>query len=259
MDVILQFLRRPGGLAAWLPRTRTGIAQLPMGRLALLGTLLVGTPVALAIGFDGDDGLAMLRRHHYLLVDFVDLKPLLAAFLFAIIFALSVAVSLPGVSVLTMVGGFLFGWFEAVALAQIAAILAGIVIFVLARQALHAPVNGHAGPLVRRFADGFKRNAFGYVFLLHLVPIFPFGMIIALPAACGVRLSTFATAGFLGLLPGTILLAHLGSGLGGILRSDGPIDLASFLTPQILLAIAGLGALSLLPLALRSMTRRDRI
>lgn len=244
-------------------RPRGAMAQLPLGWLALLGLLTVALPLAFALafalGFDGEDGLDALRRHHLDLVSFVAVKPVVASLVFVFLFALSVAISLPGVSFLTMVGGFLFGWMTATALTQVAATAAALAVFILARRALRGPIDSHGGPTVRRFADGFKRNAFGYVMLLHLVPIFPFGMVIALPAACGVRLSTFITAGFLGVLPSTILLAHLGSGLGHILGSQGAIDLTSFLTPQILLAIAGLGALSLLPLALRTLTRRDRI
>ena len=230
--------------------------RLPIGWLALLGLLTVGMPLALAIGLDGDDGWNALRRHHLDLVSFVTYQPLAASALFMVVFALSVAISLPGVSFLTMVGGFLFGWLEAAVYAQIAATMAAAVVFVLARRALAQPIDTHAGPTLRRFATGFKRNAFGYVVFLNLVPIFPFGMIIALPAACGVRLWTFVLGGFLGILPGTILLTHLGSGLGSILRQQGPIELASFLTPQILFAVAGLGALSLLPLAFRNLTRR---
>ena len=232
-------------------------APLSVGWLALLGLLTVGLPIAFALGLDGDAGLNALRRHHLDLVSFVTLKPVVAAFLFMIIFALSVAISLPGVSFLTMVGGFLFGWMQATFFAQISATAAAAIVFVLARRALARPVDTYGGPTVRRLAIGFKRNAFGYVMFLNLVPIFPFGMIIALPAACGVRLWTFVLGGFLGILPGTILLAHLGSGLGTILRQSGPIDLASFLTPQILSALAGLAVLSLLPLVFRALTRRE--
>lgn len=231
--------------------------QLPLGWLAVLALLTVGLPIAFALGVDGDAGLDALRRHHLDLVSFVTLKPIIAAFLFMTIFSLSVAISLPGVSFLTMIGGFLFGWVSATMLAQISATVAAAIVFLIARRALAQPVDAHAGPTVRRFASGFKRNAFGYVLFLNLVPIFPFGMIIALPAACGVKLWTFIAGGFLGILPGTILLTHLGSGLGGILRQDGAIDLSSFLTPQILLALAGLAALSLLPLLFKSITRRE--
>lgn len=233
------------------PDERAPAAQWPIGWLLLLGLLTIGIPVAFALGFDSADGLEAFHRHHLRLVGFVAGEPLIASLLFVCMLALSVAVSLPGVSVLTMVGGFLFGWLEATIYAQTASTVAAGIVFVLARRALAHPLEAQAGPLVRRFAEGFKKNGLSYVVLLNLVPIFPFGMIIALPAACGVRLSTFVIGAFLGILPGTILLSHLGAGLGNILRQDGSLDLQSFLTPQILLAVAGLATLSLLPLVFR--------
>lgn len=233
------------------------MTQLPVAWLALLGLLIVALPLGLAVGIDGDAGLEALRRHHLDLVGFVAVQPIVAALLFMIVFAVSVAISLPGISFLTLIGGFLFGWMPATIFTQVSATLAAAIVFLLARRALAQPVETSAGPAIRRFTQGFKRNAFGYVVFLNLVPVFPFGMVIALPAACGVRLRTFVAGGFLGILPGTILLTHLGSGLGTILRQEGGLHLASFLSPQILLAVGGLAVLSLLPLAVRHLTRRQ--
>ena len=91
-----------------------------------------------------------------------------------------------------------------------------------------------------------------YVIVLHLVPIFPYAMVIGIPAACGVRVRTFVVSAILGLLPGTLLLAHLGSGLGDVLRAGLPIGLGSFLRPDIVLSITGLAVLALLPVAYRA-------
>lgn len=254
MHGLSNFLRpRPDGAA---PGVRPA-THLPVAWLALLGLVTVGVPLGFALGLDGDAGLDALRRHHLDLVSFVTLEPVAASLLFMIVFALSVALSVPGVSFLTMVGGFLFGWMPGAFFAQVSATAAAAIVFLLARRALAQPVDARGGPTIQRLASGFKRNAFGYVMFLNLVPVFPFGMVIALPAACGVRLWTFVAAGFVGILPSTILLTHLGSGLGAILRHSGPLDLASFLTPQILLAVAGLAALSLLPLAWRRLMRRE--
>ena len=65
-------------------------------------------------------------------------------------------------------------------------------------------------------------------------------MVIGIPAACGVRVRTFVISAFLGLLPGTLLFAHLGSGLGELLRAGRPIGIGSFLRPEIVLPLLGL-------------------
>jgi hypothetical protein len=63
---------------------------------------------------------------------------------------------------------------------------------------------------------------------------------------------------FLGLVPGTFLFAGLGDGLDHVLASGAPLRPTSFLTPEIVLSLSGLAALSLLPMAWRSLRRSAR-
>ncbi|MGI9434455.1 MAG: TVP38/TMEM64 family protein, partial [Geminicoccaceae bacterium] len=58
---------------------------------------------------------------------------------------------------------------------------------------------------------------------------------------------------FFGILPATILLARVGSGLGDVLSQEGPIELASFMTTDIVQSLAGLALLALLPVLYRAM------
>ena len=109
-----------------------------------------------------------------------------------------------------------------------------------------------AGYPLQRFAEGFRRDALSYGFALNLVPIFPYALIIVVPAACGVGLRTFVAGLFLGLIPGTFLFARLGSGLQQVLVSGAPLRLASFVTPEIVLSLCGLAALALVPIVLFS-------
>lgn len=223
---------------------------------ALLALLLGGAAVTL--GLDFGVVLAFLREHHYWLLGFVAGAPVTASLLFMAIYALGVAISVPGIALLTVVGGYLFGWIEGSVYVLVATTLAATAVFMLARSAIGEPLRARAAPSLVRFADAFRSNALSYVFVLHLVPIFPYAMVIGIPAACGVRVRTFVISAFLGLLPGTLLFAHLGSGLGEMLRAGLPIGPASFLQPEIVLPLAGLSALALLPVAYRAwQTRRS--
>jgi uncharacterized membrane protein YdjX (TVP38/TMEM64 family) len=223
--------------------------------LILLG-LLIGAVLALALGFDADWAFAALRQHHHLLSGFVAGAPVAASLLFMALYALAVATSVPGLAILTVAGGYLFGWLSGTAYVLIATTIAATAVFMLARSALGEPLRARAGPQLMRFAEGFRNNASSYVFVLHLVPIFPYAMVIGIPAACGVGVRTFVVSAFLGLLPGTLLFAHLGSGLGELLQAGLPIGPESFLEPQIVLPLAGLSALALLPVAYRTWQRR---
>jgi uncharacterized membrane protein YdjX (TVP38/TMEM64 family) len=245
-----------GARSAWWQRAGIGRRQ----GIVIAGfvALLAAAVTAIGLGFDGDWVLAALRENHHLLSRFVAGAPVAASLLFMIVYALAVAISVPGLAILTVVGGYLFGWLSGTAYVLIATTLAATAVFVLARSALGEPLRARAAPSLLRFAEAFRNNASSYVFVLHLVPIFPYAMVIGIPAACGVRLRTFVISAFLGLLPGTLLFAHLGSGLGEMLRAGLPIGPESFLQPEIVLPLGGLSALALLPVAYRAwQTRRS--
>lgn len=227
--------------------------------IAVLGVapMLGATIASLALGLDLQLGLQLLREHHNWLLGFVGGAPILASTLFMVIYAAAVAISVPGVAILTVIGGYLFGWFQATALVLIAATIAACAVFLLTRSAFGDRLRARAGPAVQRFADGFRRNALSYGFVLNLVPIFPYALIIVVPAACGVSLPTFMAGTFLGLVPGTFLFAGIGDGLDQVLASGGPLRLTSFVTPEIVLSLCGLATLALLPALWRGMRGRS--
>jgi uncharacterized membrane protein YdjX (TVP38/TMEM64 family) len=229
-----------------------------LSMLALLALLLGGIGAVVGLGVDGHLGLDAVRRHHAVLAGFVSGKPLLASLLFMTAYAVAVAISLPGVQILAVIAGWLFGWLHGTIYVAIAATIAGSAVFLLARSALGQSLRERAGPTLQRFADGFRDHAPSYVFVLHLIPVLPYALVNMLPAACGVRLRTFVFAAFLGVLPSTLLLAQFGAGLGEVLAQDSAFRLSSLLTPQILTALAGLGALALLPVLYRAWRGRRR-
>ena len=225
--------------------------------LALLAVAsILGAAIAsLALGLDLRLALELMREHHSWLLGFVAGAPVLASMLFMVIYAAAVAISVPGVAILTVIGGYLFGWFHGTALVLIAATIGASAVFLLTRSAIGDRLRARAGPAVQRFADGFRRNALSYGFVLNVVPFFPYALIIVVPAVCGVPLFTFVAGLFLGLVPGTFLFAGLGDGLDHVLTSGVPLRPTSFLTPEIVLSLCGLAVLALLPVAWRGMRR----
>jgi uncharacterized membrane protein YdjX (TVP38/TMEM64 family) len=229
-----------------------------LSMIGLVALLAAGLAAMVALGLDGQLGLDAVLRHHARLARFVSGDPLLAPLLFMGIYAVAVAISVPGVQILAVVGGWLFGWLHGTIYVAIAATIAASAVFVLARSALGQALRDRAGPAVQRFASSFRDHAPSYVFVLHLVPVLPYAVVNTLPAACGVRLRTFVFAAFFGVLPSTLLLAQFGSGLGEVLAQGSAIGLSSLLTPQILMALAGLGALVLVPIVYRAWQARRR-
>ncbi len=226
-----------------------------LGVLALL-VLLAAVGVTAAFGLDADLMADAWRRHHRSVLGFVTASPVLASLLFMAVHAAFVAGSIPGGSaLLTMIAGYLFGALAATAYVVIATMLAGVAVFLLVRSAALSWLPVRPMPLAG-FAEAFRSHALSYVFLLHLVPIFPTAVAVGIPAACGVRLRSFVVSAMLGLVPGTLLLADLGARLGDVLLSGGPPGIASLAQAGIVLPLAGLAVLALLPVAWRRWSSR---
>ena len=95
--------------------------------------------------------------HHYLtLQGLVDRREALRAaiaghtplafLIFMAIYAGTVALSLPGAAVLTLAGGFLFGWFVGGLASIVGATIGAIAVFLIARSAVGEPIAARAGP-----------------------------------------------------------------------------------------------------------------
>jgi len=103
---------------------------------------------------------------------------------------------------------------------------------------------------------GFRKNAFNYLMVLRLVPLFPFWLVNLAPALLDVRLSTYVVATFFGIIPGTFVYAHVGAGLGAVFESGREPDLGVIFQPAVLVPILGLAALSLAPIAYQKFKGR---
>jgi uncharacterized membrane protein YdjX (TVP38/TMEM64 family) len=167
----------------------------------------------------------------------------LAALLYIAVYGALVALSVPGAAIMTIAGGFLFGTWLGALSAIIGGTLGATAVFLAARAGLGGLAQ-RAGRLVARLEAGFRADAFNYLLVLRLVPIFPFWLVNLVPALVGVRLPTFVLATFLGIIPGTFVYASLGNGLGSVVEEP---DLAIVLKPSVLVPIIGLALLALIP------------
>ena len=186
-----------------------------------------------------------LARNRDWLCGLVQQWGVLAAFVYIALYAALVALSVPGAVILTLAGGFLFGTWVGGLCAVFGATLGATAIFLAARAGLGGLAQ-RAGRFVGKLEAGFRADAFSYLLVLRIVPIFPFWLVNLVPALVGVRLPTYVLATFLGIVPGTFIYASLGNGLGSLVEEP---DLAIIFKPSLLIPITGLALLALVPVA----------
>ncbi|UCH72927.1 MAG: TVP38/TMEM64 family protein [Rhodospirillales bacterium] len=175
---------------------------------------------------------------------------------FIAIYAAIAAFSVPGATVASITGGFLFGLWFGTAWNVIAATTGATLLFLAARTVFGDILHKKAGPWLHKLEEGFQENAFNYLLALRLVPAFPFFVVNLVPAFLNVRLRTFVVTTFFGIIPGAFVYTSVGAGLGSVFDSGEEFSASSILTPEIVAAMLGLVALSLLPVAYRMVRAR---
>ncbi len=192
-----------------------------------------------------------LARHRATLGAWVSANPLLSAGAFVVIYAVAAAFALPGAIWLTLGGGFLFGAVLGTALTVAGATIGATLLFLFAQRVFGADALQKMGPRAEALARGIQANAWSYLLVLRLVPLFPFFLVNLVPAFCGVRPVVFIVTTALGIIPGTAVFSLSGAGLGRVLDAGGTPSLSGILTPEIIAALCGLAALALLAIPLK--------
>jgi signal transduction histidine kinase/uncharacterized membrane protein YdjX (TVP38/TMEM64 family) len=208
-----------------------------------------------AAGLDRYLSLQALEQNRATLVALVDRWDVLAGLAYGAAYAVLVAFSIPIGAIATIAAGFLFGIIYGTVIVVIGATLGAIGIFLAAKTSVGDLLLRRAGPAIRRMEAGFRENAFNYMLVLRLVPLFPFWLVNLAPAFLGVGLRSFALATVIGIIPGTAVYVGVGNGLGEVLDAGGTPDLHIIFRPAILLPIIGLAVLSLVPVIYRSLRR----
>ncbi|HYD99794.1 MAG TPA: TVP38/TMEM64 family protein [Alphaproteobacteria bacterium] len=175
---------------------------------------------------------------------------------FILVYALCTAFSLPTGLLLSTLGGFLFGTLWGGLYIVVGATLGATMLFLAARTVLGDALRARAGPALQRLEAGFRENALGYMLALRLVPLFPFWLVNLAPAFLGVPTATFVIGTFVGIVPGSLVFASVGTGLDAILAGGGTPDGSVLLQPRVLLPIGGLAVLALIPAAVKRFRRR---
>jgi len=216
--------------------------------------------------------LAAVAEHRDNLQAFVAEHRLAAIAGFGLVYTGTVALSIPGAALLTVLGGFLFGWLVAGLLVVVAATAGATIVFLVARTSLGEVLARRAGPRLNALAKGFRDDAFNYLLFLRLVPAFPFWLVNLAPALFNVPLATFVTATLIGIVPGTFAYAFLGSGFDSIIAEQtaayetcvaagrGDCEMTfepgALLTPELIVAFVALGLVALIPVVVRRLRTR---
>jgi uncharacterized membrane protein YdjX (TVP38/TMEM64 family) len=220
--------------------------------VAVLGVVFLRDTFSFEVLRDNRERLLAFRDAHYVLC--------VAGFIG--VYILMVGFSLPGATIATLTGGFLFGTFPGVLFNVTAATIGATLIFLAARwgfgDRLAARLDTADG-LIKRVKDGIDANQWSMLFLIRLVPAVPFFVANLVPGLVGVPLARFVISTFFGIMPGALVYTSVGAGLGEVFaRGDRP-NLGLIFEPQIILPLLGLCLLAALPIILKVLRGKKEL
>ena len=150
--------------------------------------------------------------------------------IFMLIYISVVTFSIPGATVLSVTGGFIFGLEVGLILNIVSATLGATFLFLAVRLGF--------GNLLTRFEKGsdkfsnlieqLKVNEINILLLLRLIPVVPFFVANILPAIAGVSLKNFFWTTFLGIIPGGFVFTLIGANAGDFFDRGKAPDLTVF-------------------------------
>jgi len=221
--------------------TQQNPAKKSTGKWVIIVLILSG--IAAFVFFDLGQyiTLASLKENKEVLKAYTQENYGLTVVLFVAIYAIQTGLSLPGATILTLAGGFLYGTFFGALIVNLGATSGAALAFMVSRYLLRDPIEKKFGKRLAGIQSGFTNNAFSYLLTLRLIPLFPFFLVNLASGMTRIKLSTYMFATAIGILPGSIVYTNAGKQLGQI---NSLKDIAS---PGVLGAFVLLGLLSLVP------------
>lgn len=131
--------------------------------------------------------------------------------IYTIVYILTTALSIPGATVLTLVGGAIFGLGLGTLIISFASTIGATLSFLAARYLLSEIVMNKFAATMQTVNEGIAKDGPFYLFSLRLIPIFPFFLINLVMGLTNMSVFTYFWVSQIGMLAGT--LAYVNAGL----------------------------------------------
>ena len=176
----------------------------------------------------------------------------LSLLLYFVIYSLTVALSIPGAVILTLIGGAVYGVFWGTLVASFASSIGATLAFFVSRILLRDWVLGRFGKYFEAINRGIEREGVFYLFALRMVPLFPFFAVNLLMGLTTIRATSFYIVSQIGMLLGTVVYVNAGSQLATV------NSLSGIISPTVVLSLACVGLSPIVAKYVLSVIKKGR-
>ncbi|ELP5728782.1 TVP38/TMEM64 family protein [Vibrio vulnificus] len=206
-----------------------------MNKKLVFGLLLITTIILLGFNFSQYLTLENAKTQQTALTSFIEDNFWLSAISYFIIYIALTAFSVPGATVVTLLGAALFGFWFSLVLVSFASTIGATIAFLSSRYLLKEWVQQRFGDKLNSMNQGIEKDGAFYLFSLRLIPVFPFFLINLLMGLTPISIGRYYLTSQIGMLPGTAVYLNAGTQLADI------NSLSGILSPTVLASFALLG------------------
>ncbi len=212
-------------------------------RLLLFSVLLGG--IVLAVIYRDAIDITVIQNQ-------IEQSGVLAPLIFMLIYILATVFFLPG-SMMTLVGGALFGPVMGVFYNLTAATIGAVLAFLAARYLASDWVARKSAGRLKELVNGVEQEGWRFVAFVRLVPLFPFNLLNYALGLTRIRLLDYTLATYICMLPGAIAYTYLGY-IGREAATGG-----ESLIQKAMLALALLAVVAFLPRFIRQWSLNKKM
>ncbi len=180
-------------------------------------------------------------------------SPVLVGLYFFLFYVAVAALSLPGAAVLTLAAGALFGLLWGTVIVSFASSIGATLAFLVSRYLFRDAIQDRFGDRLSAINNGMAKDGVFYLFMLRLVPLFPFFIVNLLMGLTPIRTSSYYWVSQVGMLAGTLVYVNAGTQLAKI------TGLSSIVSPGLLISFTLLGVFPLLAKWFLHFLQRRRV
>jgi len=184
------------------------------------------------------------------ILDFYNDNALLTGVSYFLVYVVATGLSLPLAAILTLAAGAIFGLFWGVVITSFASSLGATLAFLIARILVKDWVQGKFGQQLTVINRGIEKEGAIYLFMLRMVPLFPFFVINLVMGVTPIKTLHFYLTSQVGMLMTTIAFVFAGTQLSNIEPTG------NIFTPGLITALVLLGVLPLVSKKLVELMKR---
>lgn len=184
--------------------------------------------------------LEYLKEKQSVIDSYTATNPITAGLIFFLAYILVTGLSLPGAAILTLTAGAIFGLLWGTIIASFASAIGATVAFLAARFLFRDMVQQRFSSRLAAINKGVEEDGPFYLFILRLVPVFPFFVINLVMALTPMPVAVFYLVSQIGMLAGTIVYVNAGTQIARI------SELGDILSPQLIGSFVLLGVFPLI-------------